>query len=96
MNSDIDRTEFVTAFHVSGTETPYLRPGSWVATSREEALVSAEASDTDERWMLELHLRRDQVQWSADGADSVVEPGRGILLMKSVVVAAEMLRQTAG
>jgi hypothetical protein len=96
MNSDIDRTEFVTVFHVSGTETPYLRPGSWVATSREEALVSTEASDTDERWMLELHVRRDQVQWSGGEADSVVEPRHGILLMKSVVVGAEFVAQTAG
>jgi hypothetical protein len=95
MNSDLDRTEFVTVFHVSGTETPYLRPGSWVAISREDALASAEAIDAGERWMLELHVRRDQVQWSGDASDSVVEPRRGILLVKSIVVAAEMSRQTA-
>jgi hypothetical protein len=96
MSADIDRTEFVTVFHVSTIETPYLRPGSRVATSREDALTSAEAIDIGERWMLELLVRRDQVRWSGDEDDSVVEPRHGILMAKSVVVGAEVVAQIAG
>jgi hypothetical protein len=96
VNTVTERTEFVTVFHASDREVPYLRPGSSVTTSREEALVHAQAiASPDERWVLELHVRREQIEWS-DQDDPAASPQHGTLLVKSVVVGAEIIRRTAG
>jgi hypothetical protein len=99
----MERAQFVTVYQGSDRESPHARSGSLVTTSREEAVAQALALEVsadggvspdapETRWLLEMHVRRDQIDWQPRPIGGG-EPEQGTLLVKSVVVDAESIDQ---
>ncbi|MDB5405371.1 MAG: hypothetical protein JWL84_283 [Rhodospirillales bacterium] len=95
----MENTEYVTVYQGTDRQLPYLRPGSWVTMAREEAVAYAQATGmsnlvdqtpgpSDRLWLLELHVRRDQIGWTDGDRDADFDGQHGTLLAKSVVIGS--------
>lgn len=98
--------ENLTMFHGTNMKRVLLKAGSWVTLAREEAIDYARSTDvnnvlekrqtTGEKWLLQLNVPADQIEWIDGCGDPEFDGSHGKIKTDLPVLDAHKIPDCSG